>query len=121
MLTFYGYEKCSTCRNARKWLRARGIEHDFIDITLHPPAAGTLQAILEGGDYALRDLFNRSGGRYRELNMKERMPTIGPDEAVALLSGDGRLVKRPIVTDGRRFTVGFDEGRFEEVWGGHQR
>jgi arsenate reductase-like glutaredoxin family protein len=32
------------------------------------------------------------------------------------LAENGRLCKRPIVTDGTRHTVGFDEPVFKESW-----
>lgn len=118
MITFYGYDRCSTCRKARKWLDGRGIEYDFIDVTTDPPDADTFGAILDAAQYTLKELFNTSGVSYREQNMKERVPGMTREEAMELLSADGRLVKRPIVTDGERVTVGFDETRFEEVWGG---
>ncbi len=37
MLKFYGYKKCGTSRKAEKWLDAKSIERDFIDITENPP------------------------------------------------------------------------------------
>ncbi|MEK9500175.1 arsenate reductase family protein [Gaopeijia maritima] len=117
MIKFYGYARCSTCRNARKWLDARGIEHTFVDITADPPSAATLGAILDSGDYAIGELFNRSGVQYRELGMKDRLPDMSREEALETLAGNGKLVKRPIVTDGTRATVGFREDRFEAVWG----
>lgn len=117
MMTFYGYPKCSTCRNAAKWLDEHGVAYDHIDITQQPPSAAVLRAILREGDYTLKDLFNRSGVQYRELNLKARLPTMSEDEAIDLLAGNGKLIKRPIATDGRRHTVGFDPQRYEAVWG----
>lgn len=118
MITFYGYARCSTCRKARKWLDAHGIDHTFVDITTDPPDPATLESILDRGEYTMAELFNRSGVQYRELKMKDRLPGLSRGEAVALLAGNGRLVKRPIVTDGTRATVGFKEDRFESVWAG---
>ena len=118
MLTLYGYAKCSTCRKARAWLDQAGRDHRFVDITTDPPDRATLGRILEvEEDITLPQLFNRSGQEYRRLGMKDRLPTMEVDEALELLAGNGRLVKRPIVTDGRRFTVGFSEAAFEERWG----
>ena len=37
-------------------------------------------------------------------------------QAITLLSGNGRLVKRPVAVEGNRVTVGFDENEFREVW-----
>lgn len=33
-----------------------------------------------------------------------------------ILSSDGMLIKRPIVTDGNKVTVGFKEEMFTENW-----
>lgn len=116
MIKLYGYMKCDACRKAIKWLDTHSVDHAFIDITTDPPSAGQLRAILRS-DYALRQLFNTSGVLYREMRMKDRLPAMKEAEAVELLASNGKLVKRPIVTDGKRFTVGFKPDRFAEVWG----
>jgi arsenate reductase (glutaredoxin) len=115
-LTFYGYAKCGTCRKAMGWLDVRRVGYDAVDITDQPPPASLLRKVLKQGRYTLRDLFNKSGELYRSMNMKDRLPTMSQDEAVKLLSEQGKLVKRPIVTDGERVTVGFDEAAYEEAW-----
>ncbi len=116
MITFYGYDKCGTCRKAEAILKSRGIAYTKIDVTTHPPPAALLKAILKAGDYKLGDLFNRSGEQYRQLNMKDKLKAMSEADAVALLAKNGRLVKRPIVTDGKNATVGFDEDTFAEKW-----
>lgn len=118
MIQFYGYDKCSTCRKAKKWLDERGVAYRFIDITQQPPTAATLRGILQAGGYELRHLFNTSGQLYRQMDIKSKLPGMSQAEALALLAKHGKLVKRPIVTDGRsRHTVGFDEDQFRRVWG----
>ena len=117
MLKFYGYKKCGTSRKAEKWLDSKGVEHQFIDITENPPPKTLLQKIIKSGNYELKELFNRSGGEYRALNLKGKLPTLKPAEAVTLLAGNGRLCKRPMVSDGKRHTVGFDETVFRATWG----
>ena len=117
MVQVYAYPKCDTCRKAVKWLDAQGVGHQFIDITTHPPTAEQLAAILAGGDYELRHLFNTSGQLYRQMRIKDRLADMSRAEALALLAGNGKLIKRPIVTDGRRYTVGFRPEVFAQVWG----
>lgn len=117
MLTFYGYDKCSTCRNARKHLDAAGVEYRFIDITAAPPPKTLLRAILNAGDYALKDLFNKSGQLYREMKIKDRLPAMSESQAVDLLAKHGKLCRRPIVTNGKRHTVGYDAPAFSKTWG----
>ncbi|TWU49038.1 Spx/MgsR family RNA polymerase-binding regulatory protein [Rubripirellula reticaptiva] len=115
-MKFYGYKKCGTCRKAMKWLDEKNIAYDFIDITEQPPKQVELKKALAAG-YQINDLFNKSGGQYRELNMKEQLPTMSPKEALKLLTGNGYLVKRPLCLDGANVTVGFNAVAYEETWG----
>ena len=117
MLKFYGYNKCATCRKAKAYLGARGIKVEEVDITTTPPAKTLLQAIVRSGAYALADLFNRSGELYRAMRMKEKVRTMGESALLDLLAKHGRLIKRPLITDGQRYTVGFDQVRMKRVWG----
>ena len=115
-MKMYGYMKCGTCRKAIKWLDAKGIEYDFVDITQQPPKQAELKRALAAG-YELKALFNKSGGQYRELNMKYKLPLMSEAEALKLLAGNGYLVKRPICLTRDKVTVGFKEETFDEVWG----
>ncbi len=117
MILFYGYDKCSTCRKAKAYLVSKGIAFREIDITKTAPSSTILQAMLRAGQYAVTDLLNRSGELYRQLNMKEKLRTMSEADIIQLLSSHGRLVKRPLITDGTRHTVGFDAVRFKQTWG----
>jgi len=115
-LKLYGYMKCDTCRKAVKWLDAKGVAYGFVDITQNPPTQVELKKALAAG-YEIKDLFNKSGVQYRELNMKDKLPGLSQAEAVKLLSGNGYLVKRPIAIQGDRVTVGFDVDMYDKTWG----
>lgn len=117
MLTLYGYAKCSTCVNARKCLAKLGRPITEIDITTTPPSAAELRSLIARSGRAYTDFLNRSGVLYRERHMKERVKTLPEDAIVAMLAAEGRLLKRPIVTDGERVTVGFSPDEFKKVWG----
>lgn len=116
MITFYGYSKCSTCQKAKKFLNAKKIRYNEIDITMNPPAKKVIQSILHGKSYSLEELFNRSGQMYRELKMKDKMPIMSKAALINLLANNGRLVKRPIIVNGSSHTVGFDEKVFKKIW-----
>ena len=96
-LTVYTYSNCDTCRRAVKWLNAHGI--DFVEKPIRetPPSPAELRAMLRcvGGRSALRKLFNTSGVEYRKLKIGELLPTLSESDALALLAGNGSLVKRP--------------------------
>jgi len=116
-LTFYGYDNCGTCRKAKKWLTERQIEFIDIPILTSPPTKVELEKFYKQSGLPLKKFFNTSGRRYRDLGMKDKIQTSSDDELLNWLASDGRLIKRPIVTDNEKVTVGFDEETYEKVWG----
>ena len=64
----------------------------------------------------IKKLFNTSGEQYKKLGIKNKIGTMTETQALDLLAGNGRLIKRPIAVDGGRITVGFDENEYKEVW-----
>ena len=107
-LKVYQYDKCDTCRKALKWLAARGIEVEKIDITQTPPTKAELARIED-----VKRLFNTSGVQYRELGIAKKLPGMTKEEAIDLLSKNGRLVKRPFVPEHR--LVGFREEEWKQA------
>jgi arsenate reductase (glutaredoxin) len=116
MLKFYGYKKCDTCRKAEKALEKAGRQYEFIDITETPPSAAALKNMVQQSGAGLKKFFNTSGVQYKELGIRDKVAGMGEAEVLALLAGNGRLVKRPLVTDGTRTTVGFQEEDFLKTW-----
>ncbi|WP_166242102.1 arsenate reductase family protein [Paenibacillus turpanensis] len=115
-LTIYQYPKCSTCRNAVKWLEAQGHTLNKIDITLNPPSKEELKQMTAQSGLELKKWFNVSGEVYKEMQLKDKLPAMSEEEQHALLASNGKLIKRPIVTDGKQVTVGFKEEQFEQTW-----
>ncbi|MGM9925049.1 MAG: arsenate reductase family protein [Bacillus sp. (in: firmicutes)] len=115
-LAFYSYPKCGTCRNAKKWLETNGLAFQEIHIVENPPSVAELQDLHAKSGLELKKFFNTSGRKYRELGLKDRLKTASEDEMFELLASDGMLIKRPIVTDGTKVTVGFKEEQFEQMW-----
>lgn len=107
-LTVYSYANCSTCRDALAWLKQHRVAYTEKPIYTNPPSLPELRRMLahQGGN--LRKLFNTSGMVYRELGLAARLPTMSEDDALALLAGNGRLVKRPFVLGPATGLVGFD-------------
>lgn len=117
MLTFYGYKKCGTSRKGEQYLQERGIAYSFIDVTENPPSLSALKKMMAQSGVETKKLFNTSGKEYRESGMKDRVSSMTRDEVAEVLAGNGRLIKRPVITDGSQTTVGFDEKIFSETWG----
>lgn len=61
----------------------------------------------------LKRFFNTSGIVYKEMKLKDKLPTMSEEEQLALLATDGMLVKRPIVVTKEHVLVGFKEKEWE--------
>jgi arsenate reductase len=116
ILTFYWYPKCGTCRNAKKWLDNHQLPYEEIHIVEHPPSRTMIEKLYRDSGVDIKKFFNTSGMKYRELGLKDRIKTASIEELLDLLSSDGMLIKRPIVTDGKTVSIGFKEEDYEETW-----
>lgn len=116
MITYYAYPKCTTCRKAKKWLDENGIDYNEVNIAEAPPSQNELREIYEKSGVELKKFFNTSGLKYRELGLKDKLKEMPSEEQLELLSSDGMLIKRPLVWDGEKATLGFKEDEFENTW-----
>ncbi|MBM7646412.1 arsenate reductase [Scopulibacillus daqui] len=117
MLTVYSYPTCGTCRKAKKWLDEHNLKYKEIHIVEAPPTKAELAEFHKKSGLPLRKFFNTSGQRYRQLGLKDKIKTANEDELLNWLASDGKLIKRPIITDNEYVTVGFNEEMFHDVWG----
>ena len=107
-VTVYTLRQCSTCKDAVKWLEARGVPHEIKAIRETPPTLPELRAMLAAYDGQIRRLFNSSGIEYRALGIAAKLPGLTEAEALKLLAGNGSLVKRPFLVGKGVALVGFD-------------
>ncbi|MDD3746782.1 MAG: arsenate reductase family protein, partial [Anaerostipes sp.] len=63
----------------------------------------------------LKRFFNTSGMIYRELGLKDKLPTMSEEEQYELLATDGMLVKRPLVVGDDFVLTGFRVQQWEET------
>ncbi len=112
---FIGWDRCSTCKKAQKYLNEHSIEYEFRDImTENPKEEELTKWILESG-FPIKRFFNVTGLMYRELNLKDRLKTMSDKEQIALLATDGKLIKRPLLIGEHGVLVGFNEAMYETL------
>ncbi len=115
MIKFICYPKCTTCKNAKKWLDDNKIEYELRDIKLNNPTLEELTEWHNKSGLPLKKLFNTSGLLYKSLELKTKLPTMTEDEMLKLLATDGMLVKRPILVGDDFVLVGFKEAEWKTV------
>ena len=111
---FVEYPKCSTCKKAKKWLDEHGIPYTDRHIVEDNPSSSELKSWQEKSGLPLRRFFNTSGMLYKQMQLKDKLPTMTEDEQIKLLATDGMLVKRPFVVGDGFVLTGFKEKEWEE-------
>ena len=111
-LKVYTLAQCSTCRDATRWLRSHGLAFDERAIRETPPTLAELRAMLAAHGGEIQRLFNSSGLEYRAQHLAEKLPALSETAALALLAGNGSLVKRPFLLGGGAALVGFNEAKW---------
>jgi arsenate reductase len=112
-MKIYTYSKCSTCRNALKWLDANGVSYSNLPIRETPPSVAELNKMLKAQNGNIRKLLNTSSQDYRDLGIKDKLDSMKAEEVFALLQENGNLVKRPFVIGKDVFLTGFKEAEWE--------
>ena len=108
------YRKCSTCMKALKWLEENNIEFDERPIKEENPTYEELKNWYQMSGLPLKKFFNTSGLIYKDLGLKDKLPTMSEEEQLQLLATNGMLVKRPLVVGDDFVLTGFKEKEWEE-------
>ena len=106
------YRKCSTCQKALKWLEEHKIFFEERAIVDENPTYEELKEWHARSGLPLKRFFNTSGLLYKEMKLKDKLPTMSEDEQLKLLATSGMLVKRPILIDEDTVLVGFKEAEW---------
>ncbi|MDD6212928.1 MAG: arsenate reductase family protein [Clostridiales bacterium] len=108
------YPKCSTCQKAKKWLDQNQITYTERHIAEENPSYDELKEWYEKSGLPLKKFFNTSGMVYKEMQLKDKLPTMSEEEQLKLLASNGMIVKRPLLIMEENVLVGFKEAQWNE-------
>ncbi|MPL93329.1 hypothetical protein SDC9_39455 [bioreactor metagenome] len=98
-MELYGIKSCDTVKKALKALEAAGRRVEFRDVRGTPLSAAEIDAFLAAFG---EKLVNRSSTTWRGLSEAERARP-----AAELLAEHPTLMKRPVIRDGAKLTLGW--------------
>lgn len=113
-MIFICYPKCSTCQKAKKWLDEQDIKYTERHIVDNNPSYEELKEWYNKSGLPLKRFFNTSGLLYKEMQLKDKLPTMTEEEQLKLLATNGMFVKRPLVVNGDMVLIGFKEAEWAE-------
>lgn len=111
-MTVYGIKTCSTVNKAKKFLKDKGYEFDFVDLKTAKPNESEIKSWVE--KVGIDVLFNNKSTTYRELNLKEL--NLDDEGKLQWLIKEPILLKRPVVTFEDKVVVGFKEDNYKEIF-----
>ena len=110
MIQIFGTQKCKGTRAAQRFFADRSIKVQFVELREKGLSKGELTSVARavGG---MRALYDVESPRVKERGLQH----LDPNEArlAELLEEDPRLLKTPIVRDGKLAAVGEDEARWK--------
>ena len=114
-MQFICYPKCSTCQKARKWLEVNHLEFTERHNVEENPSYEELKEWYAESGLPLKKFFNTSCMLYKEMQLKDKLPTMSEEEQLNLLATNGMLVKRPLIVNGNIILTGFKEAEWEKA------
>ena len=113
-MLFICYPTCSTCQKAKRWLDEHNIDYTERHIVETNPTYDELKEWYSKSGLPLKKFFNTSGLLYKEMKLKDKLPTMSEEEQLSLLATNGMLVKRPLLVKDNMVLVGFKEVEWSE-------
>ena len=114
-MLFIEYPKCTTCKKAKKFLIDNNKSFQERDIKNDNPTEEEIKQYLTKTKKDINKLFNTSGIKYRELDLKNKLSNMTENEKIKLLSSDGMLIKRPILVSKNEVLFGFKEEEWKKI------
>jgi arsenate reductase (glutaredoxin) len=103
--TIYGIANCDTVKKSRAWFDAQGKAYQFHDYKKQGvPEAALRQWIKLLGWEAL---INKKGTTWRQLDARQQAAVTDEASALDLMLANSSVIKRPVVVQGERVSVGF--------------
>ena len=110
------YSGCSTCKKALAWLKSKNVAVTVRPIVDEAPTKAELAKWIPASGLPVKKWLNTSGLSYRALG-KVKVDAATDATLVQWLSADGKLVKRPVLVDGKTVLVGFKEAEWAAHFG----
>lgn len=112
-LIFFTYPSCTSCRKTKKWLTANAVAYEERHLFKETPTSEELKVLLSLTTEGLDELLATRSRVYKSLNQDVNELTLS--QVINMLVEEPRLLKRPIVTDGKKLVVGYNPDALKSI------
>jgi regulatory protein spx len=107
MLTLFFSPSCTSCRKAKAWLEMHQISFERRNIFSKPLQPEELKALLRLTDEGTEEIISRRLKVFQKLDIDfDDLPL---PKLLELVQQNPSLLRRPMITDGKRLLIGFNE------------
>lgn len=112
-ILFLQYPSWTSVRKAKVWLKENNLNFKERHIINDNPTREELAQWLELSGKNIDDFFSKNGKMFKELGLKDKLPSMSLDEKLDILSSDGKLCKRPLAISEEDVVIGFKEENYK--------
>jgi arsenate reductase len=105
MIKIYGIPNCSKIRNTIALLDRKHVKYEFVNVKKTQIGPAQLREVIAG--LGIDNLFNTKGTTYRRLHLDYNK--MSPEEKFEVLLREQSMIRRPLIENGGRYHVGYDE------------
>ena len=107
MITLFLSQSCTSCRKARAWLLNHEVPFQEHNIMTSPLSAPELQHILSLTENGTDDIISTRSKIFQKLDLD--VEDLSISTLIQLIEENPSLLRRPIILDGKRMQIGFNE------------
>ena len=89
------------------------MEYEYRDILKQPLDKDELDKLAATGGIAVKDMLNPKSTGFKNLGLE--LEKIGDSEAAGLIGEHPKIMRRPLLTDGKTLVIGFDEDKYAKL------
>jgi arsenate reductase/regulatory protein spx len=115
MITAFLYNSCTSCRKTEDVLKQSGVEYEKREFFKHRFTPEELRSLLDTVGLKPSDVLSTRSRVYKERNLAEADLT--EDQMVELMVEEPTLLRRPIIVNGDRVVVGYNEAKLRDLIG----
>jgi len=107
MITIYISPSCSSCRKAKRWLEKYNLEYVEKNLFITPLSVREIKDILEKTENGTEDIISTRSKVIAENNID--LDSMSISELIAFIQDNPSAMKRPIIIEGNKLQIGYNE------------
>ncbi|WP_114570352.1 Spx/MgsR family RNA polymerase-binding regulatory protein [Exiguobacterium flavidum] len=112
-LIFFTYPSCTSCRKTKTWLKEECVEIEERHLFRNAPTVDELMELLKLSTDGIESLLATRSQAFKDLGVE--IEDMKLSELLRLMSDNPKLLRRPILTDGKQLVIGYDKPGLETL------